>query len=292
MRLQTCLIGAFLCTLAVGPAAAQRAPAAPGSWTRYEAGEVTLRNVAGFVRVRPEDRSDVSVSIVNPGPLPAPRLRVSGDRLVIDGQLGRQIRSCQVDGAGFQVDTRSQGRLHTEQLTVIELRVPRDAVVAAGGAVRLHLGPARSAEVRLDGCGDADVVRVEEDAEISVSGSSDLRLYDAGSAEISVAGGGDVVVGVVRSGLTVSIAGAGDLTVARADGPTNIAVQGGGDVLIRDGQATSLSVAMAGAGDFTHNGSAERLDAVILGGGDVHVRRVTGEVTRRVFGGGEVTIGR
>lgn len=286
MRLLTCLAGALLLTLS--PALAQTAPQPR---TRYEATEVTLRDVAAFVRVTTEDRRTVSVSVVNPGPLPAPRLRVSRNRLVIDGRLGRQIRSCQVDGAGFQVVTRRQGRLHSQQLPVIELRVPRDAVISAGGAVRLHLGPARSAEVRLDGCGDADVVRVEEAAEISVSGSSDVRLYEAGSAEISVAGAGDVTVGVVRSGLTVSIAGAGDLTVARADGPTNIAVQGGGDVLIREGQATTLSVVMAGAGDLTHNGSAERLDAVILGGGDVHVRRVTGEVTRRVFGGGEVTIG-
>jgi hypothetical protein len=282
-----------------GTGAAQTAPAAPTEpasvahhWARYDASEVTLRDVAALVRVRPENRGDVAVSIVNAGQLPAPELRVSRGRLVIDGKLRRQIRSCRVNGNDFEVVTSRQGRLHTAQLPVIELRVPEHAVVSAGGAVRLHLAPAETAEVALSGCGDADIVSVAGAANIAVSGAGDLRLYDAGQAEVRVAGAGDVVLGVVRSGLTVSIAGAGDFTAARADGPTNIALTGAGDVTIRDGRATTLSVMIAGAGDVTHNGSAERLDAVIVGGGDVRVRSVSGEVSRRVLGGGEVVVGR
>jgi hypothetical protein len=42
----------------------------------------------------------------------------------------------------------------------------------------------------------------------------------------------------------------------------------------------------------THNGSAETLDAVIVGDGDVRVRRVDGEISRRVFGDGDVIVGR
>ncbi|HET9231052.1 MAG TPA: DUF2807 domain-containing protein [Vitreimonas sp.] len=282
-----------------GAASAQTTPAVPAEpesvarhWTRYDAAEVTIRDAAALVRVRPENRSDVAVSIVNPGQLPAPELRVSRGRLVIDGTLRRQIRSCRVNGADFEVVTSRQGRLHAAQLPVIELRVPEHAVVSAGGAVRLHLAPAETAEVSLSGCGDADIVSVAGEADVSVSGAGDLRLYEAGQADVRVAGAGDVILGVVRSGLTVSIAGAGDFTASRADGPTNIALQGAGDVTIRDGRATTLSVAIAGAGDVTHNGSVERLDAVILGGGDVRVRQVSGEVTRRVLGGGEVVVGR
>lgn len=279
-----------------GAGGAQTAPEEPASvarhWARYEATEVTLRDVAALVRVRPENRADVAVSIVNAGQLPAPELRVSRRRLVIDGKLRRQIRSCRVNGDDFEVVTRRQGQLHSAQLPVIELRVPEHAVVTAGGAVRLHLAPAETAEVNLSGCGDADIVSVAGAADISVSGVGDLRLYEAGQADVRVAGSGDVIVGVVRSGLAVSIAGAGDFTAARADGPTNIALQGAGDVTIRDGRATTLSVMIAGAGDVTHNGSAERLDAVIVGGGDVRVREVTGEVSRRVLGGGEVVVGR
>jgi hypothetical protein len=299
-----CLAIAALALATAAPAGAQTqhhasqpaAPAAPTSvarqWARYAATDVTIRDVAALVRVTPENRADVALSIVNEGRLPAPEVRVSGNRLVINGRLRRGIRSCDVDGNDFEVVTARHGRLRGPDLPVIELRVPRDAVVAAGGAIRFHLAPARSANVRLDGCGDADIVRVENNAEIAVSGTQDLRIYDAGSAEVRLAGAGDIVMGVVRSGLTVSVAGAGDFTAARADGPTNIALQGAGDVVIRDGRATTLSVVLAGGGDVIHNGSAEQLDAVIVGGGDVRVRRVTGEVSRRILGGGEVIVGR
>ncbi|HYD73873.1 MAG TPA: hypothetical protein VEF55_12110, partial [Candidatus Binatia bacterium] len=167
---------AFLAASALaGAAAAQTAPAEPASvaqhWARYDAAEVTLRDVAALVRVRPENRTDVAVSIVNGGQLPAPELRVSRGRLVIDGKLRRQIRSCRVNGADFEVVTSRQGRLHATQLPVIELRVPEHAVVSAGGAVRLHLAPAETASVNLSGCGDADIVSVAGAADVSVSGA-------------------------------------------------------------------------------------------------------------------------
>lgn len=273
----------------------QAAPAPPmgPAWQRYvSATEVQLRNVAAFVRVTPENRTDVAIAITNPGVLRAPEVSRSGRRLIVDGKLRGQIRGCHIAGAGFQVDTTRQGRLTAGQVLTIDIRVPQSAVVSASGAVRLQVGPSHTARVRLDGCGDADIERVEEMAEVSVSGSQGLRLYDVGTAEVALAGAGDVVLGVVRDGLTASIAGSGDVTVARADGPTNIAVQGSGDVLIREGRATTLSIAIAGSGDVVHNGSAERLDAAIFGAGDVRVRRVDGQVTRRVLGGGEVIVGR
>jgi hypothetical protein len=263
-------------------------------WARYtHASEVQLRDVAAYVRITPEDRTDVAIAITNAGPLPAPELRVSRNRLIVDGKLRRQIRSCHVRGAdGFEVEISRRGRVSDQNLPVIHLRVPQEAVVAAGGAVRLRLAPAESARLRLDGCGDADLERVTGEADVAVSGAPDVRLYEAGSASVAVAGAGDVTLGAIRSGLTVSIAGVGDVIAARVDGPTNIAIQGAGDVIIRDGRATTLSVAVAGAGDVTHNGVAERLDVAILGGGDVRVREVEGPVTRRVLGGGDVIIGR
>lgn len=296
MRLLKCLAVAALVLGMAATAVAQTAPSAPASvarqWARYDAAEVTIRDAAALVRVTPEDRADVALAIVNEGRLPSPEVRISRNRLVIDGRLRRGIRSCHVSGNEFEVVTAHHGRLQAADLPVIEVRVPRDAVVSAGGAVRLHMAPAHSATIRVDGCGDADIVRVEEAANISIAGTPDVRLYDAGTAEVRVAGAGDVVVGVVRSGLTVSLAGAGDFTAARVDGPTNIALQGSGDVIIRDGRATTLSVVLAGGGDVIHSGSAQQLDAVIVGGGDVRVRTVTGQVSRRVLGGGEVVVGR
>lgn len=278
-------------------AAARAAPAAPvaraRTLTRFNATSVQLRDVAAFVRVIPENRTDVAVGFVTEGVLGAPDYRVSRRRLIIDGKLRRQIRNCRVSGAdGFEVETSRHGRLSGQQLPTIELRVPQNAIVSATGAVRMNVGPAQNATIALGGCGDADIVRIEDEVSVSVSGSQDVRLYEAGSATIALAGAGDITVGVVREGLTLSVAGAGDFEGARIDGPTTIAIQGAGDVEIRDGRATNLSVAIYGGGGVTHNGSAQSLDAVILGGGDVHVRRVEGEVNRRVLGGGEVTVGR
>jgi hypothetical protein len=263
-------------------------------YARYErATHVQLRDIAAYVRVRPENRTDVSVAVLNEGPLHAPSFRLAGDKLIIDGGMRRQIRSCGVEGAqGFSVRTSRNGTLENEELPVIELRVPQNVILVANGAVRLRVGPAAAAQIRVDGCGDADIERVEGDASASVSGAVDLRLYEANSVTAALAGAGDITLGVARNGLTVSIAGAGDFVAARADGPTNIAIQGAGDVLIREGRATTMSVAIAGAGDVTHNGSAERLDVAIFGGGDVRVRQVDGPVSRRVIGGGDVVIGR
>lgn len=297
-------IATFAGLLGAAPTSAQTPPTPPrpvahvtapaAAWARYEnATQVQLRDIAAYVRVTPQNRSDVAVAVTNTGPLRAPEFRMAGERLIIDGKLRRQIRSCNARGGdGFEVEISGRGRLSGAQLPTIEIRVPRDAVVVAGGAVRLQIGPSNTAQIRVDGCGDVDIERVAESAEISVSGSQDLRLYDAGTAQIAVAGAGDVVLGAIRDGLTVSIAGSGDLTAARADGPTNIAVQGSGDVTIRDGRASPLSIVIAGAGDVVHNGAVESLDAVIVGSGDVRVRRVDGAVTRRVLGSGEVVVGR
>jgi hypothetical protein len=294
-----CFAAAAAAILAVSPAFAQTPEAAPApaqhprTLTRFAgANEVQVREFAGYVRVIPENRTDVAVGFVRPGVFRAPEYRVSRRRLIIDGNVG-QIRSCRVnEGEAFEVTTRRQGKLSGAQLPVLELRVPQNAVVAASGALRMVVMPSLAANLRLDGCGDVDIARVENSADISVNGTQAVHLSEAGSAEVALAGAGDIDVGSVRNGLTLSIAGAGDFTAMRADGPTSIAVQGAGDVTIAGGHASSLNIVIAGGGDVTHNGSAERLDAVILGGGDVRVRHVEGEISRRVLGGGEVVVGR
>lgn len=258
---------------------------------RVQGTELRLRDVVGRIIIRPENRTDISVSVINAGPLPSPEVRGAGRRVTIDGKLRRQIESCSVDGNDFSVALERYGRLPQTRLPVIEVRTPQTVVVNGNGAVRMHVGRAENAVIRIEGCGEADLESVEETASLTVSGDMSLRAYDVGEASVRVAGTGEVTLGVVREGLAASLAGEGDLTAARVDGPTNIAVQGEGDVSIRSGRATVLSVVLAGEGDVTHNGSAETLDAVIVGDGDVYVRRVSGEVTRRVFGGGDVTIG-
>jgi hypothetical protein len=300
MRLvETCRFAAAAAAILAASSAFAQTPEAsapaqhPSRLTRFAAAsEVQVREFAGYVRVIPENRTDVAVGFVRPGVFRAPTYRISRRRLIIDGNVG-QIRSCRVtEGEAFEVTTRREGKLSGGQLPVLELRVPQNAVVAASGALRMVVAPSLAANLRLDGCGDVDIARVENTAEISVNGTQDVHLSEAGSAEVALAGDGDIDVGSVRNGLTLSIAGAGDFTAMRADGPTSIAVQGAGDVTIDGGRATSLNIVIAGGGDVIHNGSAERLDAVILGGGDVRVRHVDGEISRRVLGGGEVVVGR
>lgn len=299
MRLiETSCAAAFMALFLAAPASAQT-PEAPRPerarmLTRFSAAtEVQLRDVAAFVHVIPENRADVAIGYVNAGLTPAPEYRVTRRRLIVDGKLRRQIRSCRTVGAdGFEVQTAHQGRLSGAGLPVIEVRVPQNANVTASGAVRLWMAPAQAAHLRFDACGDAEIARVEDEAEIAVTGSGDVRLGNAGQAEVAIAGSGDVTLGEIHNGLNVSVAGSGDLTAAHVDGATSIAVQGSGDVTIRDGRATSLSVVIAGGGDITHGGTAQTLDAVILGGGDVRVRHVDGEINRSVLGGGEVVVGR
>lgn len=272
------------------------APVAPArlEWRRYlRASEIRLENMAAYVRVRPEERDDVAVAIVNQGPLPAPNLRRSGRRLVIDGRLRGQLLTCTVRGAtGFDVRTRRQGQVSGGQLPVIEIRVPLEAVVTARGAMRMHMTAAESAEVSFDGCGDADIERVDDLAQVAVAGDAKMRIFDAGELVAALAGEAQLEARYVRDGATVSIAGAGVFRAARADGPTNIVIQGAGEAAIGEGRAEDMTVVINGAGEVIHNGSAESLDVFIVGAGDVRVREVEGEVSRRVLGAGRVVVGR
>jgi hypothetical protein len=287
-----------LALFASATAAAQPGPPAPpapppaADWARYPAAsEVQLRDLAAIVRVTPQDRADVALVIVNPGPLPDPELRISRNRLIVDGNQGRSLRACRGDGAAdFSVEVGRYGRLRAVQLPQIEIRVPRAAVVSAAGAVSLRIDAAETAQVTIAGCGNAEIESVEGEADLTVAGASALRLFHAGSAKVAIAGSGDVQLGAVLEGLAVSIAGAGDLVAQRVDGPTNVAIQGAGDVLIREGRAAPMTVVIAGAGDVVHNGLIERLDVTIVGAGDVRVRRVEGEINRRVLGGGDVIV--
>jgi hypothetical protein len=277
-------------------AEAAPAPLPPSGlrWQRYlRASEVQLQNLAAFVRIRPEDREDVAIAIVNPGPLEAPEVRRSGRRLVIDGRQRGRLQGCTVRGvAGFEVEIGRVGNVGSAQLPIIEIRVPERAVVSARGAMRLHLTRAESVQLAFDACGDAVVERVDDEAEISISHEARLRIFDVGQLEASLAGNAEVVAGYVRDGLTVSIAGPGRFQAARAEGPANFVIQGPGEATVRGGDLQELTVVINGPGRVEHGGSAESLDALIVGGGEVRVRDVDGDVTQRVIAGGDVIIGR
>ena len=271
------------------------APVAPSGlrWQRYpNAREVQLTNLAAFVRIRPEDRADVAVAIINPGPLEAPNVRGVGHRLVVDGRRQGRVRGCTVRGAaGFEVQFAGVGPIVSSQLPIVEIRVPERAIVSARGAMRLHITRAESTQLAFDACGDVVVDRVSDEAEISISHNARLRIFEVGTLEASIAGNGEVVAGYVRDALTVSIAGPGRFQAARAEGPANFVIQGPGEAIVRGGDLEDMTVVINGPGSVDHGGSAESLDAFIVGGGSVRVRDVDGDVTRRVIAGGDVIVG-
>lgn len=265
------------------------AQAGNAGWSVYRGTqELQVRNGAMVLRIDTENRSDIAVSVVNPGVLPDPRVRKSGRRVVIEGNAGR-IEGCR--GAGARVARR--GTIAWARTPQVHVRIPADAVIAVSGAVHTQIGPMRSARLRLSGCGDTVFGPVRQELFLSATGSGDVHGGGANTAEIVLSGSGDVSLGEISNGLTISAVGSGDVrTGAIRNGDVRIVLQGSGDVTLGNGQAEDLTVILAGGGDVTFPGRARNLDAVVAGGGDVTVGRVTGNITRRVAGGGEVVIGR
>lgn len=261
------------------------------TWTVYHgASELLVRDAIAIVRIRPEDREDIAVSIRADGRLPAPSVRKSGRKLIIDGRAGPGA-SCGGDVGAPRAAHARFGHVASADFPIIDIRTPEVLDAALNGALFTTIGPALEAQLAIAGCGQTLVGPVDGDFDLALSGSADAVVGAVGVAQIRIAGAGDVILAGADA-LDVSIAGAGDLSAAHLDGgPARIAIQGAGDVVIAGGEADSLTVAIAGSGDVVFRGVARTLDAAIAGSGDVVVRHVEGRVNQRVIGGGEVVVG-
>ncbi|HRE43737.1 MAG TPA: hypothetical protein PKY87_07180, partial [Terricaulis sp.] len=127
MRLPDLMIVCALATaLLAGPAQAQAQPEPTTGWARYPAAsEIQLRHLAAVVRIVPQARPDVALTIRNGGPLPDPQLRISRNRLIIDGRQSRRL-GCGGEGeAEFRANVGGHGWLAASELPVIEIRVPQ-----------------------------------------------------------------------------------------------------------------------------------------------------------------------
>src|SRR5262245_33372682 len=62
--------------------------------TTFAGERLRIRHTAANITIIPEDRTDFSVEIDNPGQAPMPTVEVSDNRVVIDGQLRGRIRNC------------------------------------------------------------------------------------------------------------------------------------------------------------------------------------------------------
>lgn len=281
-----------------GEGAGAPAPAAAqGSGTpstvpsaRYAATAVEIRGAVATVIVIPEDRTDVSVEIANPGVLPTPTVAVAGDRVLIDGGLRRRIGGCRGAGDAFSVDVRGTGAVEAARAPVVTLRTPKAVRLSTDGAVRTRVGPAASAELALAGCGDTTLGDVAGKLELKASGTGAVAAGAAGEAEVSLAGSGDAALGAVSGMLDVEIAGSGGVTIARATGPVDVSVAGSGDVAIGGGPMGDADIAVAGSGDVTLEGDAQTVEVSIAGSGDVVVRGAAAALKASIVGSGDVTV--
>lgn len=258
---------------------------------RFGADELEIRNTVAILKVIPEDRTDVSVEIANPGTLATPTVRNDGDRVVVDGGLGsRRIHNCRSAGGDHVVDVRGVGAVSTAQMPVITARVPRQVKLSVGGAVRSEVGPSAAAELSFSGCGDTTVGDVAGKLEVDNSGSGNVTAGASGSAAFSNAGSGDSSIGPVAQGLEVSLAGSGDLTAASVNGPVEVSIAGSGDVIVNGGSMGDADISIAGSGGVTLGGDVQRLDVSIAGSGDVEVRGKAASVDANIMGSGDVNV--
>lgn len=271
--------GAFAAVALVGGAAA----AAPS---------VQIKDAVTRVTVIPEDRADVKVEFLTRNPaLPLVVTKV-GDKTVIDGNLGHnRIHNCMSLNGRTTVGVRGVGKVDWKDMPQVVVRTPRDAKVAAGGAVFGSIGRSNTLDFANAGCGDWTIANVNGLMELKEAGSGDVKAGSAGSAKVSVAGSGDVHMSRIGGDLTVNIAGSGDVRAASIAGDLNARVAGSGDVHVEGGQARIMKASIAGSGDVAFGGTAQELDARVMGSGDVVAARVVGPVRKSVMGSGDVRTG-
>ncbi len=285
--------------------------AASAAARSYPGTELKIRNSVALVKIVPEDRTDISLEIANPGRLAMPTVRVEGGEVVVDGGISsRRISDCHGSGQNMSINVRGIGEVTGAQAPMITARVPRAVALSTGGAVEGEVGPSASAKLEFSGCGDMSVGDVAGALEIDSNGSGRVTAGAAQSANLSSAGSGDLAVGAVAEELEISLAGSGDATVASVGGPLEVSIAGSGDVVINggalqdadisiagsggvdiQGSVRMLEVSIAGSGDVNVSGSATTVDASIMGSGDVNVGSVSGGVQKSIMGSGGVTVG-
>ena len=258
------------------------ADAAPG---------VEIANAVARVTVIPEARADVAVSVVKANPHLPLKISRQGDKVIVDGGLGWRSPNCHTLGGRPGAFVWGVGAVGFNDMPQVVVRVPRQATVAAGGAVFGTIGGADGVDLANSGCGDWTVADQAGPLRVRVSGSGDVYAGSAGSADVEVSGSGDVRVKVLRNGLTAGVVGSGNVEAASVNGPLRVRVAGSGDVEVHGGAVSDMDVSVSGSGDVRFGGVAGALEARVAGSGDISVARVTGPVSKHVAGSGDVSIG-
>ncbi len=269
--------------------------------------ELIIRYTAAHIVIIPEERTDFSVEIENPGHAPMPLDEVEDGDVRIDGQLRGRVDSCR-DGGGADLD--GYGDLALADLPQITIRAPRTLQVSLGKGSTTEIGPTEALDVDFLGCGTVTVGDVAVELTVEISGSGTVNAGAARRLSAELAGSGDLNVGAVGEGAEIEVAGGGNVTIAALAGELRGDSVGSGDLTIQGGAITSANIDIAGSGNTTITAPIERLTIDIVGSGDVEIegivgdlnadiagsgsvtaRAVTGTVTKDVMGSGEVIIG-
>jgi hypothetical protein len=272
----------------------------------FAAAKLRFEDGYAVVKITPSDRTDIAVSMTNAGPLPAPLVRLEGDTVVIDGELGGKLSRCKDGGASV----RGFGDVAHAQAPQVTVSVPRAVAAAIGAAGVAEIGPSASADLKITGCASATIGDVAGGLTIDRTGSGHVSTGSAGVATINVQGAGSVRTGAIAAGLTSVVQGSGQIDVASLNGPLSLTVAGSADVEIESGAISAgsvevmgsgevrigaametLKVATMGSGEVTVDGVVGALNAAVMGSGEVKVAQVTGTVERSVAGSGEIEIG-
>ncbi|EGF90939.1 hypothetical protein ABI_23510 [Asticcacaulis biprosthecium C19] len=254
--------------------------------------QIELRDLAARVVVTPEDRSDIDIK-VRYGKAKVPTLMISqrGNVTVLNGHLSggkskMNLHFNEDDLANGQVAIAGLGKVRFDDLPLIFVRVPNNAVVKDAALTVGHVKPSRSLDMIMSGAGSWTVEPVSGPLNIINSGAGDISVSTAGDSIIDNMGSGDINVQSVRK-LKLTQTGSGGFSAHNSQ-DVEIFNQGSGDVEVLN--ARSVKAKMNGSGDLTLGNVMNGLTLVNNGSSDVSVQKIAGPVSLSLAGSGDVDI--
>lgn len=263
------------------------ASVAPGRMAAqtFQGADLKIRHAAAVITVTPEDRSDISVEIENPGRAPMPEVSVANNIVTIDGHLRGRVGNCREDG----VSLRGYGIVAQADLPRITVHAPRSVNLSVSGAATTNIGAAQAVDASLAGCGATTIGDVAETLKLDLAGSGDVHAGAAHRLDVSLAGSSDVTTGAVADGAEIDIAGSGGVEIASLTGALKSSSAGSGSVDIKGGAVTTANIDLAASGDVDIAAPVQSLDVSIVGSGDVAVTQPVGEIDAEIMGSGSVS---
>lgn len=277
--------------------------AVAGLASTAQAQSVEIDNAVARVIYRVENRSDLEVTVAETGraDIPALQIRRVGRNIHIDGLLeGRnRINGCHsrsgasapaTPGENASVSIRGLGRIDLKDAPLLIIKGPRDvSIKTSGGVYGTVARGADNVAIATGGCGAWVVGNTSDAINVSIGGSGNVWTGSSRNMQLNIGGSGTVRSTRVND-LAVNIGGSGNVYIGEVRGDMDVRVGGSGNVEVGSGNIGQMQARVAGSGSLDINASVRDLDATIMGAGNIVVDRVTGNVSRRVVGVGNIRI--